>query len=323
MSTRLREIAASALGRLGLVGISEIHILSKAGTTGYQYWEQLSHSFGVPAFHTNLNTALGLMTTGRNDVLLVTPDNHVQAAQMVLSKSETHIVGMVPDMRMNQRARFTHAVSLPSFMEISGDGNMLANLYLSYGVNAADIQALLVSGDRNTLQSVHVLPVFATAMDVAGFDLIRLNCGEFFAKDCVFGGEIVAMTTGDLLSIYGAADRSNRSIFENCTFMMRADNAQANFIEIVGAGAGNGFSIFKNCQFINFGTSLTYAIDGAGLGAHQMFFDNACSFVGVNDIVALAYENYVWFGGVNMPINQVNTASSALFNGIACHPDVS
>jgi hypothetical protein len=104
---------------------------------------------------------------------------------------------------------------------------------------------------------------------------------------------------------------------------MKSDNAQAFFIDASLAACGGGMAMFKGCTFFNIGTSLTYGISGPVSANYHLYFDQTCSFVGVTDITALAYENRVWFGGVNMPINQVNTASVALFNGIACHPDVS
>lgn len=324
MSSRLREIASSALGRFGIPGIADIHVLApSAGGAGFSYWEQFCHG-NRNHFHTDLEIALGLMTTGRNDTLLVTPDSHPQADAVTWDKNMTHLVGMFPPAMMNQRSRIGHSVTVSPLLTVSGYGNLIANLYFPYGLaNSTDLNLLTVSGDRNSFINCHFLPSDATPLDEANFDLVTLNCGEVYFKSCYFGGDSVAWTNGDMLRIYGGSDRSTRAIFEDCIFVMYADNAQVNFIETV-AGNGRGTCIFRNCQFINVGTSLTYAIDGAGLNSQQLFFDNRCSFAGVTDIVALAGENYVWFGGINTPINQATGgATVALFNGIACHPDVS
>lgn len=324
MSSRLRDIASSALGRFGIPGIADVHICADSdGGAPYQYWEQ--YCKGIQNFfHTDITTALGLMTSGRNDTLLLTPDNHTQAASVTWNKNMTHFVGMFPPAMMNQRSRIGHSVTVDPLLTVSGYGNLLANLYFMYGLaNATDLTALVLSGERNSFFNCHVLPANATPLDEAGFDLVEVNCNESYFNNCFFGGDTVAWTNGDMLRLYGATDRSCRAVFDDCLFVMKADNAQVNFIETV-AGMGAGIAFFRNCQFVNIGTSLTYAIDGAGLGNGQLYFDNRCSFAGVTDIVASGYENYVWFGGVNTPINQVTGgASVALFNGIACHPDVS
>jgi hypothetical protein len=223
---------------------------------------------------------------------------------------------------MNQRSRITQSAGIAELLTVSGYGNLFANLYFPYGTAATDIKLLNVTGERNSFINCHFLPSLATALDDAGYILADIACNEGYFENCVFGGDTVAWTNGDCVRLYGAADRSCRVNFRNCIFLMNADNAQVNFLSTV-AGMGAGVVTFENCKFINIGTSLTYAIDGAGLGNGQLFFDNQCTFVGCTDIVAVGQEAYVWFGGINMPINQVNTASVALFNGLACHPDVS
>jgi len=323
MSSRLREIASSALGRFGIPGIANVHILApSAGGAGAQYWEPAAHGVS-PLYHTSLTAALGLMTTGRNDTLLVTPDAHPQAAAIDWNKNSTHLVGMVPPGRMNMRSRLTPTAATVTLLTVSGYGNLIETLYIPAGYGATDITPVKITGERNSLINCHILPALATALDGATSIPLTISANEFFAKDCVIGGDTVAWTAGAALSLYGAADRSCRAIFENCTFIMNADAADPFFIKTF-AGMGSGVAIFKGCHFINIGTSLTYAIDGAGLGNAKLFFDSGCTFAGVDDVVAAGYESSVWLGGSNTPINQVTGgASVALFNGLACHPDVS
>jgi hypothetical protein len=322
MSSRLRDIATAAMGMF--LPLAEVHICADSdGGAPYTYWKDLCHG-NQNAFHTDIETALALMTTGRNDCLLLTPDNHTQGDGITWSYNMTHFIGMFPEAFRYQRSRIGHNANFATLLDVTGYGNLFVNLHLMYGRgNATNLNALTVVGEGNTFKNCNIACYNATELDTSGFDLIRINCGEGYFKNCNFGSDSVATGATDLLRIYGPADRSCRVTFENCDFIMNADaGADANFIETV-AGAGEGIVKFLNCRFLNTGTSLTYAIDGAGLGNQMLFFDNRCTFVGATDIVAAGYENYVWFGGVNMPINQVNTASVALFNGIACHPDVS
>jgi hypothetical protein len=321
MSSRLRDIASGAIG--AMLPLADVHICADAdGGTPYQYWQDLCHG-NQNNFHTDIETALGLMTTGRNDCLLLTPDSHTQGDKVTWNKNMTHLIGMFPPSYMNQRARIGHNANFETLLDVSGYGNLIANIYLMYGRgNAANLNCFTVSGDRNTFRNCHFSCSNATELNTAGFHLARIKCGEGYFHQCTFGLDTVATGATDLIQIYGASDRSCRVIFEDCTFLMSADaGADANFIDIPD-GNGSGIAQFLNCRFINIGTSLTYAIGWVG-GAAQLFFDNRCTFVGVTDIVAAAFESRVWFGGINMPVNQVNTASVALYNGLACHPDVS
>lgn len=301
MSSRLREIASSALGRFGIPGLADIHICADSdGGAPYAYWKDRCHGL-ANNFHTDIETALSLCTSGRNDVVLLTPDNHTQADAVTWNKNMTHLVGMFPPAMMNQRSRIGHSVTVDPLFEVSGYGNLIANLYFMYGLaNATDLTCLKVSGERNSFFNCHFLPSNATPLDQGGFDLVEVNCNEGYFNNCFFGGDTVSWTNGDMIRLYGPTDRSCRVIFDNCLFVMKADNAQVNFIE-TAAGAGSAVTIFRNCQFINIGTTMTLGIDGAGLGNYKLYFDSNCCFYGCTDVVAAAYEsNIIWgwtYGG--------------------------
>lgn len=284
MSTRLREIASSALGRFGIPGIAEVHVCADSdGGAPFAYWTDLCHG-NTNNFHTDIETALSLCTSGRNDVVLLTPDNHTQGDAVTWDKNMTHLVGMFPPAMMNQRSRIGHNANFTTLFTMSGYGNLMANIYFMHGRgNAANLNCLTVSGDRNSFINCHFLPANATELDQANYDLIRLNCGEVYFNNCFFGGDTVAWTNGDMIRLYGATDRSCRAVFDNCLFVMKADNNQVNFIETV-AGAGSALTVFRNCQFINIGTTMTLGIDGTGLGNYKLFFDSRCVFHGITDI---------------------------------------
>lgn len=270
--------------------------------------------------------AYAKVTDNNNDVIRLIGETTAvaQAATLTWSKNLTHLIGEAGPGVWNMRSRIEQTGTFTPMWTISGYGNSFQNLYFMQGQNAADVVGVYITGARNTFQRVHFLPQFATAMDSANFRLVSINNSETTFRDCTFGGDGAIMTNGALVQLGKTGDGGPpRTYFENCTFWMKSDNAQAAFLDCALAGLGGGIAVFKGCTFFNLGTSLTYGILGAGLSNFQLYFDQNCSFIGVTDVVAGDYENYVWFGGVNMPINQVNTASVALFNGIACHPDVS
>lgn len=273
-----------------------------------------------------VTAALAKTTNSNHDVIrLIGETTSVkQAAALAWSNNLTHLINKYGPGMWNQRSRIEQNAVFTPMITMSGYGNSWQNIYVMQGSAAADVVGLYITGERNTFQRCHFLPQIATAMDNAAFRLVSINASETTFRDCTFGGDGAIISNGALVQIGKTGDGGPpRTYFENCVFWMKSDAAGVAFLDCALAGLGGGIAIFKGCTFINLGTSLTYAILGAGLNNFQLYFDQTCSFVGVTDIVALAYENYVWFGGVSMPINQVNTASVALFNGIACHPDVS
>ena len=297
MSSRLRDIASSALGRLGIPGIADVHICADAdGGAPYSYWEQYCHG-NQNFFHTDIETALGLMTTGRNDVLLLTPDNHTQGDSITWNKNMTHLIGMFPPAMMNQRSRIGHNANFSKLLDVTGYGNLFANLYFMYGRgNAANLNCLTVSGERNSFMNCHFLCGHATEADTATFKLIDIRCNEGYFKKCVFGQDTIAWGATDLMQLYGAADRSCRVIFEDCLFILKQDaGGDGNFISTV-AGMGAGVAFFLNCQFVNIGTAMTLAIDGTGLGNAKLYFDSRCAFANVTDICTNTKDTNVYCG---------------------------
>ena len=302
-------------------GAAKQFYVCKEGGQANTFWGQRNpgvlYSNPSSGAGTAITKALAAATSGRNDVINLSPDSHNVGAAITWNKNMTHLIGMYPEARMNQRSRIGQTAALANMLTVSGYGNLLANLYFMYGTDdAANLNLLSVTGDRNSFHNCHFGgPMHDTPADEATFNLVNLACGEVFFKNCVFGIETVLWTDGDMLRFYGASDRSLRAIFENCIFLMRADNNQVNFITTV-AGMGNGFAIFKNCMFINPGTALTLAIDGTGVGtAFKHIMDINTTIVGATDVIAAAQEATVYMGHGNF------LTGAAIDNGLAASPD--
>lgn len=293
MSSRLREIASSLAGSLQLVGVADVHMLTRAGAyEPYSYWEQWSHS-DKESFHTDIETALGKMTGDRNDALLISPDSHSQADSVTWSKNITHLIGMYPASMLGMRARIGHSANFDKLLDITGYGCLFANFELQYGRgNAANLTCCQITGNRNTFRNVRFGgPYNATEADQATFKMIGISettAGdglEHYFKDCVVGGDTVAWTNGDMIKISGTP----RLVFENCLFLMRADNAQVTFLDGT-AGDGQGFILFKNSTGINLGTANTVAIGSTGIAAGTDIIMHNSGFSGATDLIAAADE---------------------------------
>lgn len=293
MSSRLREIAASLAGKLGLVGVADVHMLTRSGAyTPYSYWEQWSQS-DKQSFHTDIETALGLMTSGRNDVLLVSPDSHVQADSITWSKNMAHLIGMYPPTLLSQRSRIGHNANFDKLLDITGYGCLFANLLLQYGRgDAANLTCCQITGNRCAFYNVHFgAPMDAIEADEAAFKVIKISetSGgdglEHYFKDCAIGVDTVAWTNGTMIRINGTP----RLVFEDCHLVMRPDNAQVTFLDGT-AGDGQGFVIFKNTYGYNLGTAITVALGSTGLAAATKFFMARSNFLGALDVIAAADE---------------------------------
>lgn len=293
MSSRLREIASALAGNLGLVGVADVHMLTRSGAyEPYSYWEQWSHA-DKPSFHTDIETALGLMTGDRNDVLLISPDSHSQADSVTWSKNMTHLIGMYPPAMLGHRARIGHSANFDKLLDVTGYGCLFANFELQYGRgNAANLTCLQVTGNRNTFRNVYVGgPFHATEADQAAFKMVQFSetSGgdglEHYFKDCTIGGDTVAWTNGTMFKTNGTP----RLVLENCLFLMNADNAQVTFFNGT-AGDGAGFVLLKNSTGINRGTALTVAIGSTGIASATDYIIHNSGFTGATDLIAAADE---------------------------------
>lgn len=322
MSTKLDMVRAGLIAQ-GVPAFGEMYGLSEDPTTAAGM--QMQNWFDPDKWFDSIVTAEAGMTTGRNDTLLLTPEAHDLATMLTWDLNFGHLCGLSGAGRQNKRTRISQSAAVAKLITVSGYGNVFANLYLMHGTaSATNKVGMYITGARNSFLNCHFLTQDATTLDQSAYCLVSLDAPEQYFGNCFFGSDAVAMSAGSMLQLGATGDGGPpRAVFENCIFVMDADAAGVYFIDAALAGLGSGIAIFKDCHFINHGTSLTYAIKGDGLSNFNLYFDNKCSFVGCDDIVAVTYENYVWCGGVNLAVNQVNTASSKLFNMLATHPDVS
>lgn len=297
MSSRLRDMASAALGKIGLPGIAEVHMTLRSGAyEPYSYWQ---NKINTPqtSLHTDIETGLALMTPGRNDVMLLSPDSHSQADSITWDGNMTHLVGMYPPSMMSQRSRIGHSANFDKLLDITGYGNLFANFELQYGRgNAANLTCCQITGNRNSFYNVHFgAPFNTTEADQAAFKVIGMaeTSGgdglEHYFKNCTIGADTVAWTNGDMIKISGTP----RMIFEDCYLIMRADNNQVTFMDGT-EGDGAGFVIFKNTSIMNFGTTLTLAFGSTGLAAAtDIVLVGDSAILGATDVIAAADEAQV------------------------------
>jgi len=269
--------------------------------------------------HSTFTAAETAATTGRNEIIYVTPENHTLAAAVDFDLNNTHVVGMSPLVKGYNPAYFSHTCDQDVLFTVSGNNNSFSNIRILHGGNSAtNAHAMEVTGSNNSFYNCHFEgPETAAEKAVAGYDLVKLTGEYSYFKDCMFGNTWATMTqTSALLGFTG--NNSPSAVFEDCVFQKNAGIVSSLFIHIYQA-MNNGTHIhFRNCMFVNLGTTTqTYGVDGYGLSNAQsrLTFHN-CSFTGCTDVVSSTYEAKVWIGPTVYH-------ADALQNGLAANPDVS
>jgi hypothetical protein len=289
------EIACLAASRTSTMGT---YLTAKGVTSG--------------SIYTSIYQAENSRTTGRNDVVLVTPESHAwrgdadaTAAALTWDKSNTHVLGMSPTSKAGyNRARFSHSgYTMANFMTVSGADNCFKNIRFMHGSStggASDITCVTVSGDGNRFENVSFAgPNDATQAASANYLGVSLSGSHNYFKGCMFGSvnDIDRSAANTLLNLTTGCGAWN--IFEDCVFRSRSGGGQATAYFIndkVTDTVVDCTALFLNCQFIHSGTALTLAIAKAANTSRSLYFDNRCTFTNVTDIVADARNAEVIWG---------------------------
>lgn len=225
---------------------------------------------------------------------------------LVWSNDNTHLIGLCSPVLMSPRARITPvstaALTANPVISVTGSGNIFANLQIAhFGADTDSIAArgVDVTGDRNYFYNCHIvgIPNAHTGDEANACDLKINGGGENLFKHCTFGVDTVARsTTNACVELVGAAERN---VFEDCLFVVLADNAGALFVKADGAGDIDRFVLFKNCTMINSvestGTAMTSAVNAHDSAGGAVVF-HSTQIVGATDVAAADNGN-VWVDG--------------------------
>jgi hypothetical protein len=298
-----------------------------------------------PAYmHTDIYDAYLQATEWRNDVIYVAPDSHVWTGtdgtiggNIAWAKDCTHLIGMCPGTRGGgNRARFGHSTgTAANMLTVSGHNNLFKNLYWMHGSSvggASDVTCMTVSGSRNVFDCCHIAsPMDPTQGADADLAPLVVSGSQNYFKDCQIGvTNAVRHGSGNTASVKLEITGGSSNVFENCIFLMGAASASPFFVDVTyaGAAASQVLAYFLNCQFVNCGRadlySLTYGVNMTPALAKEniLYFDNRCSFVGVDDVVAATREDTVWWGGSGANAD-VTAIGDDIGLGLAMHPNVS
>lgn len=329
---RLYERGGIPVGGGSLLAPKESLVCRSGNYEPYKYWSSTDGG----NVYTTITDGFNVLTSGRNDRILLSPDNHTLSSEFTWDKNMTHLIGMFPSAMMNQRARIGQDAAMASMFNVTGYGNEFRNIYTMWGNGESTSYAgFKVTGDRNIFYNCHFAgPLSLTEAAIvhttnAGGALHLNGCEECYFKNCVIGTDTIERAANNVILYIGgtAADTTKRNIFEDCLFLSSSDSGQDALNIYIGQYV-HGWVLFKNCTFINiaadgFSNALPIAVTINGNVTTTQFrvlFDSKCCFHGYTDIVAAGDEANVEVQVV--PVPQDTTKNEEAYM-LAANPDVS
>lgn len=312
-----RQLLAAA----GMPFMGEIHVGFNAGSSTSLFEEWLESNMDLPAEFKHQGNPGGLtdgenaISTGRNDALILMPGTYTLTSLLTWDKSNTHLIGAHSGSPWSNNVIVQHtgATALSPFITISGSDNLIKNIHFIAGGSHANQHANIKNtGSGNHYENCWFEgPTNATQADDTSNELVLVDGGGNFFKNCMFGSTASPMGGAALLGFTGSAYRST---FENCIFYMQADNVAAVMLDLGSAFDISGPQFFKNCLFHAWWTNqadmANYLIRGAAAIRTGNLHFQGCSVVGFDDIVEAGGEAAVFFD------NQLTGAPDGTYAGL-------
>jgi len=322
----------SSIEGVAMPGAAEKFYIGKDGGQFASYWKQRvpgDRFFANPSSGagTAITQALAAMTSGRNDVALLSPDSHTLGAALTWNKNMTHLIGAYGPAMMNQRSRIGVTGNFTPVVSVTGYGNTFANLYTMWGAaHAGNLVGWSITGVRNNFHNVHFAGPMSATQAVDGATCCHLDGAtdgaEAYFENCVFGTDTIDRTDGvSSLKLGGI----QRSIFKNCYFLAGSDSGGDSFMVEAEADA-YGWAFFDDCKFINLGgggwsNAMALALVSAATStAFRFLFSAGTTFHGITDVIAASDEAKVEFGRTAVPA-AASTAANDVFIGMPVNPD--
>lgn len=221
-------------------------------------YAKMSETKDLTKMHSTLALAYAATTSGRNDVVFVTPETHTLTAATTWANSNTHLIGMHSGSRWANNCKITHtsALSINAMLNVTGSDNIFQNLHIQHGVGSqvANLTAVRVSGSGNLFENVWFEgPCDNSVADLATARLVQIGGGGNVFKNCTFGSTSVFRSNANALLEYYTT--TYRATFEDCLFYCNIDQATPVMIYIK-TGKASGAQFYKNCTFVAYSTNL-------------------------------------------------------------------
>lgn len=255
------------LSRSGLsptAGMGKVFYVCPTDSACYSHWlETVGFSL-----YTTVKDAYDATVTGRNDVIVLSPDAHVIATPYMLtvSKNCVHFIGAgVGNRRIGQRARIdvntdSGSSSYPGVIKVTGVGCSFNGIKFRNNVaTIVESKNVLIDAGEYTLYENCDFYIAALAQaTTTGIAEIVANGDSSQFINCSIGSSANQLATTDLTrpcvlitggTVTGGKLRDN--IFENCIFQRKAGHTSNAFIYGANATDVERMLLLKDCTFLN------------------------------------------------------------------------
>lgn len=301
MAVRLRNLSNEVRWAIENAGVNpgvlaqKSMVYSSSSAAPYAYWSARGGA-AVDAMYSSLATAEAALTTGRNDALLLTPENHSLSATLTWDLNNSHLIGMAPNgLGFNKRARIGMSTAFTPMITVSGTGNSFSNIYTMHGTAAGDYIGWTISGERNAFAGVHFGgPMAAAQGGHASYNGVNITGSECVFNQCIFGTNTIER---DELTPNVTLGAGTITIFDECIFTCALTDTDPYFIAVANT-SGYTQAYFRKCQFLAFSANqankAAVAFTFSGGSSADMVLDASCTFAGVTKLAASASMKYIW-----------------------------
>jgi len=277
-------------------GLGDVFFVAASGSA-YEAWLKKIGVYNDHLF-TTIAAGYAALTADRNDILCVSPEAHVQTAEIDWAKSQSHLVGLGGPMRVSDYycagvMIYTATASVANLLHVTGNNCQFHNIGVyNNGANAANVSALKVgattTGYNNKFFNSHFCGLMnSTQLAVETAASIRIASGssDYYFKNCVIGHNCWgARTTAKQGQVYyggttesgaGAGYGPQNGTWEDCLFLSQGTTTTCVMVRVEEGGneAMDRTHFFKKCTFDNWpgsAATITQVFDDDCLTWHHV-----------------------------------------------------
>jgi len=298
------NIALSKILGGGVLGAGRIMYVAPSTSASYAYWQGKVNSSDL---YTTVAAAYADAVTGRNDIIVLSPDTHTVTAMLNVSKNRVHFVGA--DLRdgvgMGARAKISMGVTTAATdiatMQNTGIGNTFTSIkFLNSNTVAQGIYCVAEGGEYTVYKNCEFYK--STDLDVTGAAEILNNGDSAQWLNCTIGSSANELSGAVirpcmLVTAVLSGKKCRDNVMLDCVLLRKSGNVANRFI--YGANATDVERMFYIDRTLFFSNPLGAATPAVGVdfGAAQtegaVVLGAGCSSVDVTVLGATGEGVYV------------------------------
>lgn len=277
-------------------------VKEEADKESFLWWRE---KWKKDKFFTDIPTAYAKAVAGRNDVVMLGPDNDDDlVATLTWAKNDTHLIGAsITPFQPHTDVWMQDLTTFNPMIEVSARGCYFANLTLRHGSHvgsqvgyATDLTCMTISGRYNFFDNVYFYtPLYAEQDVAATYKGVQVTGHGNFFRRCKFGSDGLDRDKAN----YNLVVAGVGNVFEDCFFQMKNDGTSPFFVYINNAVRDMKHTLFRRCTFYshdeNFVAAPAYAFDcdAAGGNTAAVILED-CNFVNVSQVSDTTEDALIW-----------------------------